>query len=373
MEIRKPKKSKGVPKQKRSGTLLQEIHDTFNHPYGLKYLKNINNSMEDSGYWDASLSAQLAILSKILFESVKDVKILLDLLKISKSDYLRGSTAVIVYLQFSDNPKKCCLELRTVGQLDGISPQEEAQVMLSNLAIKHGVKSILSITGSWIKDPDQRVRRLLVEGFRPRGVWKKHIIELKIDPTPLKLLLRKAIGDKSLYVRKAAANNINDISKENPGTVISWTREWIRKSNKEEKWSIKQGLRGLLRDNNKDALAIVGFNQSDSLHIKWTGKLNKTVKINTLIPLEFKVKNNGNSDLSLRMHMLLTAPGKGNRLRTKNFIIASLTLKAKESKTVSKAFHFVDYNSTPRLPGKYTMILYCNGDEIRKKSFIYPD
>ena len=300
-------------------------------------------------------------------------KQLLKLLKSSKSEQLRGVAPNIVYLLYSKNPNKCCSELQLVGKLlDGIWPQEDAQIMLSQLAIDYGVRSILSITGSWINDADERVRRILVEGFRPRGVWKKHIKELKIDPTPLKLILKNAIGDDSLYVRKAAANNINDISKDNPDIVISWTKEWFKKSNKEEKWSIKQGLRGLLRDNNKEALAILGFNQTDSLQIKWTTELSKTVKINTLIPLKFTIINNGDKKLNLRMHMLLTAPGKGNRLRTKNFIITVLTLKAKESKTISKNFHFVDYNSTPRLPGKYTMILYCNGNEIRKKSFIYP-
>lgn len=156
MEIREPKKSKGVPKQNRIGTLLQEIADTFIHPYGSKYLDKINNSMKDSGYWEASLSEQMVILSKLFFDSVDDPKQILKILKNSKSEHLRG-----------------------------------------------------------------------------------------------------------------------------------------------------------------------------------------------------------------------LAPGMGNRLRTKNFIIASLTLKAKESKTISKTFHFVDYNSTPRLPGKYNMILYCNGNEIKKRSFIY--
>ena len=371
MEIRKPKKSKGVPKQNRNSTLLQEIADTFIHPYGSKYLNKINNSTETSGYWEASLSEQMVILSKLFYNSVDDPKQLLKILKNSKSEHLRGLAPNIVYLLYSNNPDKCCSALRLVGKLDGVWPQENAQIMLSQLVIKHGVNSVLSITESWINDPDERVRRILVEAFRPRGVWKKHIKELKIDPTPLKLILQNTIGDVSLYVRKAAANNINDISKDNPDVIISWAKEWLNKSNKEQEWSLKQGLRGLLRDNNKEALAILGFNYSDSVQIKWTTKLGKFVKINTLIPLKFIIKNNGDKNLNLIMHMLLTAPGIANRLRTKNFIIAALTLNAKESKTISKNFHFVDYNSTPRLPGKYNMILYCNGNEIKKRSFIY--
>ena len=373
MEIRKPKKSDGVPKQKRSGTLLHEIRETFSRPYGSKFIRNINKSIEESSYWDSSLSEQMIILSNILFDSVDDCKQLIDLLKRSNSEYLRGSAARVVFFLYSDNLKKCCSELRLVGKLDGIWPQEDAQIMLSKLAIKHGVNSILSITGSWINDPDQRVRRLIVEAFRPRGVWKKHIKELKNNPTLVKPLLQKAIADESLYVRKAGANNINDISKDNPDVVISWTQEWFREGNKVQKWSVKQGLRGLLRENNKDALAILGFNQTDSIQMQWTNKLNKTVKINTIIPIEFTLKNNRDSDIDLRMHMLLESPGKGKNLRIKNYIITTINLKGKESKFISKKFHFVDYNSTPRLPGKYTMILYCNGNEIKKKSFIYPE
>ncbi len=372
MEIRKPKKSKGVPKQYKTGTLLQEVKETFSLAYGAKYVEKLNRLIEKSGYWDASLSGQIVILSNLLFESVDDLKILLDLLKNSNSDYLRGSAAFVVYLLYSDNPKKCCLELKSVGKLDGISPQEEAQVMLSNLAIKHGVKSIHSMTGSWINDSNERVRRLLVEAFRPRGVWKQHIKELKVDPTILKPLLQKAIGDKSLYVRKAAANNLNDISKENPEVVISWTQMWNRNSTEEEKWSIKHGLRGLLRDNNKEALSILGFDTSGEFIIKWTASISKTININTLIPLEFKVKNNGTLDLKLRLHLRFLSPGKGRKQRTKDFVIATFTIPAEETKIVTKNFHFVDYNSTPRLPGKQTMILFCNGEEITKKSFYYP-
>ncbi len=235
MEIRIPKKSKGIPKQNRSGTLLQEINDTFIHPYGFEYLAKLYDSIEDSGYWEASLTEQMVILSRLFFISVDDPKKLLKILKNSKSEHLRGSAPNIVYLLYSDNPNKCCSELRLVGKLDGAWPQEDAQIMLSQLAIKYGVNAILSITESWLNDPDELVRRILVEGFRPRGVWKKHIKELKIDPTPLKFLLQKAIGDESLYVRKATANNINDIAKDNADIVISWTKEWLKKSDQKEK------------------------------------------------------------------------------------------------------------------------------------------
>jgi len=99
LEIRKPKKSDGVPKQKRSGTLLHEIMETFSRPYGSKFIKYINKSIEESGYWDSSLSEQMIILSNILFDSVDDCNQLIDLLKRSNSQYLRGSAAPKIILK----------------------------------------------------------------------------------------------------------------------------------------------------------------------------------------------------------------------------------------------------------------------------------
>ena len=371
MDIKKPTKSKGIPRQKDKNALYESIERTFSDRFDKKFIKELIQSVENSNYWEASLVRQMEVLSQLFFDSHTNFDEIIRLLKISPSEYLRGSCGNVVLLAYNNKPGKCCAELKAVGKLDGTWPQEDAQVALSKLMARHGVEKILSFTSEWLYDPDERVRRMLVEALRPRGVWVEHLTELKKDPAILEPILHTASDDNSLYVRKAAANNLNDITKENPKSVIKWATKWIKNASKNRKWAIERGLRGLLRENNPDALALLGYINSPELKVKWISNINKNLKINTMIPMEILVSNVSNSKVNVRLQARLAAPGKSNKPRLKNYTLFSFSLLANDEKKVLKNIHFVDFNSQPRLPGEHTLTLYCNGKEMGKKIFNY--
>lgn len=52
----------------------------------------------------------------------------------------------------------------------------------------------------------------------------------KTDPAPVLAVLEHLKADPSLYVRKSVANNLNDISKDNPDAVLAVARRWKAKS-----------------------------------------------------------------------------------------------------------------------------------------------
>ena len=371
MDTRKPKKSKGVPKQHEDGTLYEDINKTFLKPFGEKFVRSIKLSIDQSDFWNESLNKQMVTLSKILFQSTDDSEKIIGVLKSSDSEYLRGESTYLIFEFLSDRPERCANELKIVGSLEGTWPQESAQVTLSYLMIKHGVRNILSFTADWIFDPDERIRRMLVEALRPMGVWVEHITELKSDPSVLKPIIETASRDDSLYVRKAAANNLNDISKDNPDHVLDWCSKWIEGADQNQLWTIKQGLRSLIRNNNRNALEILGYYSIPSLNAESLTSLTETLKINTLIPIIVKITNSANRGINVRLHMLMSSPGKGNNRRTKNYFISSFHISRKSEKTITKTIHFVDYNSQPRLPGIYELTLFCNGSEFKKLKFQY--
>jgi len=371
--IKKPTKSKGIPKQKDKNVLYNSIERTFLTHFDHKFIDELIRSVKNSNFWKESLARQTEILSQLFFDSHTDSAAIIKLLKNSPSEYIRGSSGKVVLLAYNNKPEKCCVELKSVGKLDGTWPQEDAQAAFSKLMSKHGVKKILSFTLGWLYDSDERVRRMLVEALRPRGVWVEHLTELKEDPSLLEPILHTASDDKSLYVRKAAANNINDICKDNPNSVIKWTASWLKNATEKQKWTIERGLRSLLRENHPDALALLGYNNNPELKVKWLSKIDKNIKINTLIPIEVMVSNLSNSYIKIRLHARLLSPGKGKKLRSKHYILSSFGLKANDERRVLKNIHFVDFNSQPKLPGVHTLTLYCNGNEIREKSFYYQE
>jgi len=104
----------------------------------------------------------------------------------------------------------------------------------------------LRILEPWVHDPDPCIRRCAVEGSRPRGVWCRHIGDLKRDPEPGLVLLEPVRSDLSRYVQLSVANWLNDASKSAPSWVLSLCDRWKTESPTDETtWIVHHALRTL--------------------------------------------------------------------------------------------------------------------------------
>lgn len=73
---------------------------------------------------------------------------------------------------------------------------------------------------------NEHVRRFASEGSRPRLPWGAAIPWLKADARELLPLLENLKADPSEYVRRSVANNLNDITKDQPALVIEIAKRW---------------------------------------------------------------------------------------------------------------------------------------------------
>jgi len=106
-------------------------------------------------------------------------------------------------------------------------------------------KSITLLMG-WTADENPNIRRFASEITRPRGVWCRHIKDLKENPEKGFSLIEPLRSDTSRYVGDSVGNWLNDAGKSSPKKVLKLCGRWRRESPAPETaYIIKRALRNL--------------------------------------------------------------------------------------------------------------------------------
>ncbi|MCL2721407.1 MAG: hypothetical protein FWD47_08730 [Treponema sp.] len=220
----------------------------------------------------------------------------------------------------------------------------------------------------WSKHKHWGVRRLSSEGCRPRLPWAMALPNLKKDPTPIIPILENLKNDVSRFVRLSVANNLNDIAKDNPKTVIDLVKKWQGKSDNID-WVIKHGCRTLLKQGNAEAMKIFGFDAVKSITIKDFKISTPKVKIGESLEFGFKLINNSAKNVKVRLEYGLYYQ-KANKTLSKKVCRISEKEYAKNSITPITRKHSFKVVTTRVLhPGLHQVSVIINGKEFEKHDF----
>lgn len=365
-------KSEGVPKETPQNNCLAKLECDLRGALTAPDAGSFVKELVAEGYFAKSLLDQKrAIVEKLalLPESMAVMEVLLQ----SEVDKIRSFAVSLSEYTLAKSPAKQLALLKKAGALPGAWTQETAQSELKKLVHRVGLQAVLPKVESWVRDPKPEVRRIVIEGLRPRGVWCKHIDDLKRDPAPLKPILEQVLDDDSDYVRKAAANNLNDISKDNPETLCKWIAQWQRgQSSPERAWIVKRALRTLVKDGYPAALKLMGYGDADDVQIVWKQTTPSQIRIGDQIPFDFTLKNKGESATKFRLQLEMHGPGKGSKPRVAKYILGEIELVGGESREHSKSVKFEHKNSVPKLPGRYSFFLFKNAEKIGHREAVFP-
>ncbi len=229
-------------------------------------------------------------------------------------------------------------------------------------------KEMLSQMLLWSKHKHAMVRRLSSEGCRPRLPWAMALPALKEDPTSIIPILENLKTDDSESVRRSVANNLNDISKDNPNTAIKLIKKWKGKT-KETDWLVKHASRTLLKQGNAEMMELFGFGSLENIQIDNFQILTPKIKIGESLQFTFELKNTGNSNSKIRLEYGLYYQKANSSLSRKVFTISEKEYAANSTTTIHRKQPFKIITTRKLHLGVHQVSLIINGKEFEKVDF----
>ncbi len=232
--------------------------------------------------------------------------------------------------------------------------------------IKKDKNKMMKQMQQWAYANNHHIRRLASEGCRSRLSWAMSLPEFKKNPNLILPILAHLKDDDSLYVRRSVANNLNDISKDNPQIVINIAKDWLGK-NANLNWLVKHACRSLLKQGNQEILSLFGFNEPKNISIK-DFKVDKFAYIGHNLEFSFVIKTKNKKLGKLRLEYIIEFVKNNAKLAPKIFKISEANLLS-NTKIVKKKYSFKKISTRTYYPGKHKISIIVNGCKMNNNSF----
>jgi 3-methyladenine DNA glycosylase AlkC len=218
---------------------------------------------------------------------------------------------------------------------------------------------------AWAGDKNPKLRRLASEGCRPRLPWAMALPKFKKDPRPILPILEKLKNDDSEDVRRSVANNLNDISKDNPDLALEICERWYGESKETDK-IVKHACRTLLKAGNPRALAIFGYGDPSLVAVKNMRLDKKALNIGDSLTFSFDVTVTKKS--RVRLEYAVDYVKAKDKLSKKVFKITENDYAA-GSYSITRKQSFQEQTTRKHYPGTHRISIIVNGEEKAKASF----
>ena len=218
----------------------------------------------------------------------------------------------------------------------------------------------------WAKDENEHLRRLACEGCRPRLPWAIALTKFKKNPKQVLEIIEILKYDKSKYVQKSVANNLNDISKDNPNIVIDFVKNNLGFS-KELNWICKHASRTLLKKADKQILSLFGYKRDNSLILE-NFIFDEIVKLEENLNFSFTLKSKKEQIGNIRIEYAIFYQKANGTLSKKVFMFSQNSINQKE-KTFKKYHSFKTLTTRKYYKGLHKLAIIINGYEKIIKEF----
>lgn len=218
----------------------------------------------------------------------------------------------------------------------------------------------------WATSDNEHVRRLASEGCRPRLPWAGNLARFIADPTEVIGILELLRNDTSEYVRRSVANNLNDIAKDHPATVIDVTRRWRSEAQgtadeTNRTRMVRHALRTLIKAGNLDALDVLGFGPESPAVVVSVHVDPSTVAIGEKFQLQVEVHNPSEQSAGALVDLVVHFVKADGSTSPKVFKGKETALSPGDSATVKKTISVAQQTTRTHYPGAHHIEVQLNG------------
>ncbi|MCB9422520.1 MAG: DNA alkylation repair protein [Ardenticatenaceae bacterium] len=223
---------------------------------------------------------------------------------------------------------------------------------------------------AWSHHEHSGVRRLASEGCRPRLPWGMGLPVLKADPSPILPILEHLKNDKSESVRRSVANNLNDISKDNPDLVIAVLQRWQTDNNDEIRQITSHALRTLIKQGHPAALEMLGYPSGAAIQIRNFVIEPEIIPFNGSLTFSFEIAAESNQLQDLIIDYVVHLLRANGQQTPKVFKLAKKSIQPGETLTIRKKHGFAPVTTRTYYPGEHALELKINGQLFNRTPFM---
>ncbi len=213
----------------------------------------------------------------------------------------------------------------------------------------------------WANHPHPGVRRLASEGCRPRLPWGIRLNNLIADPFPILPILEILKDDDQEEIRRSVANNLNDISKDNPEFVVKVLAGWQNPEDEQRSRLTKHALRTLIKAGHAGAMELLGFSTSPDVEVSQISIQPAKIRIGEDVTFSFYIKSTGSKKQPIMVDYLVYFMRANGNQTAKVFKLSQNNIQPGEMIKITKKHSFKPISTRKYYPGKQSFQPQING------------
>ena len=231
-------------------------------------------------------------------------------------------------------------------------------------------KQTLAVMREWAHHSHPGVRRLASEGCRPRLPWGMRLSQLVKDPTPILPILEILKDDEREEIRRSVANNLNDISKDNPEIVLKILKKWGKSKHEERIKLINHALRTLVKSGHPQALELLGFSSNPEIEVHNIKVEPDQIEFGEDLLFSFEILSTGDREQNLIVDYLVHFLKANGKHTPKVFKLSKKTLKPGERVKITRNHGIKPITTRKYYPGVQFFQPQINGHVFGKVKLV---